>query len=68
MTIQEEREIEKKRHYITDNIVVCNCGHSVFLPNTQPVKICTHCNQLVFKNEREKFKFMLSKRKVVERG
>lgn len=68
MTIQEEREIERKRDYITDNIVVCKCGHSVFLPNSDPVKICTHCNKLVFKNEREKFKFMLSKRKIVERG
>lgn len=69
MTIKEEsKEIEKYRSFITDNTIICKCGHSVFLPEKEPVKICTHCNKLIFRDERTKFKFLLSKRKGVERG
>ena len=50
-----------------DEIVKCKCGHSVFLPAYNPVKICSHCNNLVFKNEKVKFRFLLSRREAVER-
>ena len=69
MTIKEEsKEIEKYRTFITNNIVVCKCGHSVFLPEKDPVKICTHCRKYVFRDEKTKFKFMLSKTVAVEEG
>ena len=58
----------KRDNAITEQNVKCKCGHSVFLPAYSPVKICSYCNQLVFKNERVKFRFMLSKRVAVERG
>lgn len=48
--------------------VKCKCGHSVFLPSYEPIKICSHCNNYVFKDEKTKFKFMLSKRVAVGRG
>lgn len=64
----KKTKTEKLRSFVTDNIVICKCGHSVFLPDKDPVKICSHCNNLVFKNDKEKFKFMLTRRKGLERG
>lgn len=51
-----------------NEIVYCKCGHSVFLPKIKPVKICAHCRKYVFRNEKTKFKFMLSKTVAVEEG
>lgn len=66
--MKNKTETEKLSHCMTNETVKCKCGHSVFLPASQPVKICSHCNNLVFKNEKTKFKFMLTRRKGLERG
>ena len=54
---------------ITEETVICKCGHSIFLPNIEPVKICSHCNRIVYKNDKAKFEFLISKkRRALERG
>ena len=54
---------------IQNEKIKCKCGHTVFLPAYEPIKICSHCNNYVFKDDRTKFRFMLSKKKLaVGRG
>lgn len=55
----------KRDNAILEQTIKCKCGHSVFLPAYQPIKICSHCNKYVFRDEKTKFKFMLSKRVAV---
>lgn len=50
------------------NIKKCKCGHSVFLPIYDPVKICSFCGKLIYKNDREKFKYYLGKKKALKLG
>lgn len=45
------------------NIKKCGCGHSVFLPVYEPVKICSFCGKLVFKNEKAKFMYYLGEKR-----
>lgn len=44
-------------------IVKCKCSHSIFLPYYNPVKICSHCGRIVYKNEKAKFIYKLSKKR-----
>lgn len=60
------REQTKYDKMYQDSIIYCKCGHSLFLPKQNPVKICSHCKKYVFRDEKEKFKFMLNKRGVDE--
>lgn len=46
----------------------CICGHTVFLPSYEAVKICSHCGKLIYKNDREKFKYYLGKKKALKLG
>lgn len=43
--------------------IKCICGHTVFLPSYEPVKICSHCGKLVFKNEKAKFMYYLGEKR-----
>ena len=67
--MKRDNHLIKRDDAISEQTFKCKCGHSVFLPAYDPVKICTHCCYYVFRNEKEKFKFMLSNRIVaVGRG
>ena len=56
-----------RRYSAIQNVCVkCKCGHSVFLPYYNPVKICSHCGYLVFKNEKAKFMYYLGKKTGLE--
>lgn len=49
-------------------ITKCKCGHSVFLPIYEPVKICSFCGKIVYKNDKVKFKYYFGKKKALKLG
>lgn len=49
--IKLDTELSKYRHK-------CKCGHTVFLIEN-PYKICSNCGNIVFKDEKSKFKYKL---------
>lgn len=53
-------DIEKKRRFVTDHSIKCKCGHSLFFK--RDYMICTWCGNIVFKNDKAKFKYELNKR------
>lgn len=53
------KEIEKKRHFIADNTIKCECGHSMFFK--RDYHICTWCGKRVYKDDKTKFKYELNK-------
>lgn len=52
------KDIEKKRRFVTDNAVKCQCGHSLFFK--RDYIICTWCGNMVFRNDKAKFKYKLN--------
>lgn len=52
-------DIERKRHFVTDNTIKCKCGHSLFFKRNR--MLCTWCGRFVFKDEREEFKYTLNR-------
>lgn len=51
--IKRANDISKVRH-------LCKCGHSVIIPAKLDFIYCSHCNRIVYKNEKAKFKHKLS--------
>lgn len=49
--IKLDTELSKYRHK-------CKCGHTVFLVEN-PYKICSNCGNIIFKDEKSKFKYKL---------
>lgn len=49
-------------------ITKCKCGHSVFLPVYEPVKICSFCGKIVYKNDKVKFKYYFGKKRGLNLG
>lgn len=54
------KDLEKKRSFITSHSVKCNCGHSMFFKRDS--MICSNCGSRVFKNEKAKFRYEMTKR------
>lgn len=41
--------------------VKCSCSHTLYFPSYSPdTQICTHCGKKVYRNDRVKFKHLLS--------
>lgn len=63
------RHIFKLEDEIVNLKVKCSCGHTVVLTKQDPVKICSHCNHIVYKTDRDYFKWKLNpERKGLPRG
>lgn len=45
--------------------VYCSCGHSLIFPKSSKANkiICSHCGHYIYKNDLEKFKDSLTKKK-----
>lgn len=41
---------------ITDNKVICKCGHRVFVPRYIDKTLCTWCNRWVYRSKEIEFK------------
>ena len=52
------KEIKKLHKVITDNTIKCKCGHSIWLGHNN-YGTCNWCGRLVFKNNKEEFKYRL---------
>ena len=46
---------------IQDLTVKCKCGHSIFMPVYLKNTICSHCKKLVFRNNKEEFKYKMER-------
>jgi len=53
-------ELEKKRRFIADNSIKCECGHSMFF--VKDYHICSWCGRKVYKDDKTKFKYELIKK------
>ena len=49
-------------------ITKCKCAHSVFLPVYEPVKICSFCGKIVYKNDKVKFKYYFGEKRGLNLG
>lgn len=47
---------DKRYDVITDNSVICKCGHSVFIPSYVTKRLCGWCNRWVYRNKEIEFK------------
>lgn len=54
------KELEKKRRFIADNSIKCECGHSMFF--VKDYHICSWCGRKVYKDDKTKFKYELIKK------
>ena len=52
-------DLDKKRDFITNNTVKCECGHSMFFK--RDYHYCTWCGRKVYKDDKTKFKYELIK-------
>lgn len=51
-----------KSEFLEATRVVCKCGHVVnFISNTPYIE-CTHCHQLIFRNNKAEYDFRLKRR------
>lgn len=49
--------------------VRCECGHTIVITKQNPVKICSHCGNIVYRDFKEYFKWRLNpNRKALKRG
>jgi hypothetical protein len=56
--------IIKRDNAYQNEIVKCKCGHSLFLPYIEPVKICSFCGSIVYKNKKAEFVYRLSSKRI----
>lgn len=47
---------EKRYDVVTDNTIICKCGHSVFVPHYVRRRLCDWCNRWVYRDKKEEFK------------
>ena len=56
------KEMQKYADALSEIRVKCNCSHTLYFPAYGPdVQICSHCGHKVYRNDRIKFKEILSK-------
>lgn len=56
------KEMQKYANALSEIRVKCNCSHTLYFPAYSPdVQICSHCGHKVYRNDRIKFKEILSK-------
>jgi hypothetical protein len=56
------KEMQKYANALSEIRVKCNCSHTLYFPAYGPdVQICSHCGHKVYRNNRIKFKEILSK-------
>ena len=56
------KEMQKYANALSEIRVKCNCSHTLYFPAYGPdVQICSHCGHKVYRNDRIKFKEILSK-------
>ena len=51
------KDIDKLHKVITKNRVLCDCGHSVFIPAYKDTKICSWCYRTVYNTTLSHFKY-----------
>ena len=53
-------EIQKLHDEKTANRITCkNCGHTMNISASREKRICTHCGNYVFRQEKDEFKYRL---------
>lgn len=61
---------ESKRYFdaLSAIRVKCPCSHTLYFPAYAPdIQICNHCGQKVYRNEKIKFKDLLTKELKIKR-
>lgn len=61
---------ESKKYFdaLAEIRVKCQCSHTMYFPAYAPdIQICTHCGQKVYRNEKVKFKDLLTKELKIKR-
>lgn len=54
---------------LTNLKVKCKCGHTIVITKQNPVKECSHCGNIVYRDFKEYFKWKLNpNRKALKRG
>ena len=63
MIYLSNKGIRKYAHEMEQYKVKCDCGHSIIMTalDKRGYKICTHCGNKVFKEQRDEFKDKLLK-------
>lgn len=57
------KEMQRLSNALSEIRVKCSCSHTLFFPAYAPdIQICNHCGNKVYRNERVKFKDILSKK------
>ena len=49
-------KMNKLLGFYTDNTFKCKCGHSVVIYPDKKKKLCTWCNNYVYRDKKEEFK------------
>lgn len=59
-TFEESKRLQNE---LDQYRVYCKCGHSIYIYPFEHInkKLCTHCNNFVYVNDREEFKDKLRK-------
>lgn len=62
-------EDNKLTETYTKLTIKCKCGHSIIITKQNPVKICNHCGNIVYRDPKEYFKWRLNpSRKALREG
>ena len=56
------RKKDKRLQTYFDNTVKCKCGASLFMPAFLDFRICRHCKNKVYRNEKIKFEYEMKSR------
>ena len=57
------KEMQRLSNALSEIRVKCPCSHTLFFPAYAPdIQICNHCGNKVYRNDRVKFKDILSKK------
>ena len=57
MVLNQIKDIEKLHDCIMNNRVICDCGHSVFIPAYKDTKVCSWCYRTVYNTTLSHFKY-----------
>ena len=66
MTLAENKRLSNA---LAEIRVKCPCSHTLYFPAYAPdIQICNHCGQKVYRNEKVKFKDLISRELKIKGG
>lgn len=46
----------------TDNMIKCECGHRVYIPNNMNKQLCIYCGKYIFRTKKDEFLYRTRER------